>query len=60
MPPRAQTYEDLITRFLWDIPEFYNMGVDAGFVDDLPMTNMGKIIRRSLRERRRGEARGDA
>ncbi len=29
MLPRASTYEDLCARFRWEIPEFYNIGVDV-------------------------------
>ncbi|MEM7652738.1 MAG: AMP-binding protein, partial [Pseudomonadota bacterium] len=29
MLPTAQTYDDLIQRFSWNIPAFYNLGVDV-------------------------------
>ena len=29
MLPRASSYEELCSRFRWDIPEFYNIGVDV-------------------------------
>ena len=29
MLPRASSYEELRSRFRWDIPEFYNIGVDV-------------------------------
>jgi acetyl-CoA synthetase len=29
MLPRASTYDELVARFRWDIPEFYNIGADV-------------------------------
>lgn len=29
MLPRAQSYQELVANFVWEVPEFYNIGVDV-------------------------------
>ena len=41
MLPDAKTYEELVAKFRWEIPEFYNMGVDA--CDRWAETEPGRI-----------------
>ena len=43
----GKSYDDVRTRFRWNIP------ARGRFVDSLPMTATGKIVRRELRARER-------
>ena len=71
MLKRGGTYQDIVDQSRWEIPEYYNIAVgphrsglaaheyprEIEFVDSLPMTTTGKMMRGDLRkleeERRR-------